>query len=51
MLLVKLRKKKFDVCVEFDHSVIPHAILRLNIINPKIVISVSKEGRYGVKGE
>ena len=45
-----LRKKKFDVCVEFDHSVVPHAILRLKIINPKIVISVAKEGRYGVKG-
>jgi len=48
--LFRLRKKKFDVCVEFDHSVVPHAILRLKIINPKIVISVAKEGRYGVKG-
>ena len=45
-----LRKKKFDVCVEFDHSVVPHAILRLKIVNPKIIISVVKEGRYGVKG-
>tara|TARA_B110000967_G_C18857217_1_gene547937 strand:- start:11 stop:1099 length:1089 start_codon:yes stop_codon:yes gene_type:complete len=48
--LFVLRKKKFDVCIEFDHSVIPHAILRLKIINPKIVISVSKRGRYGLKG-
>jgi ADP-heptose:LPS heptosyltransferase len=48
--LFVLRKKKFDACIEFDHSVIPHAILRLNIINPKIIISVFKTGRYGVKG-
>lgn len=49
--LIKLRKKKFDVCVEFDHSVIPHAILRLIIIKPKKVISVKKNGRYGVSGD
>ena len=49
-LLIKLRKKQIDVCIEFDHSVIPHAILRIKAINPKKVISVSKEGRYGVKG-
>lgn len=48
--LLILRKKNFDACIEFDHSVVPHAILRLKIINPKIVISVSKKGRYGVKG-
>ncbi|MBL7004658.1 MAG: glycosyltransferase family 9 protein [Gammaproteobacteria bacterium] len=48
--LLKLRKQKFDICVEFDHSVIPHAILRLKIIKPKKVISVKKDGRYGVKG-
>ena len=48
--LLKLRKQKFDVCIEFDHSVIPHAIIRLKIINPKKVISVKKDGRYGVNG-
>ena len=48
--LLALRKEKFDVCVEFDHSVIPHSIVRLRIIKPKIIISVSKDGRYGVKG-
>ena len=48
--LFVLRKKNFDACIEFDHSVIPHAILRLIIVNPKIVISVNKHGRYGVKG-
>ena len=48
--LLKLRNKKYDVCVEFDHSVIPHSIARLRIIKPKIIISVVKEGRYGVKG-
>ena len=49
--LLALRKEKFDVCVEFDHSVIPHAILRLRIIRPRKIISVIKEGRYGVKGD
>ena len=49
--LFDLRKKKFDACIEFDHSVIPHAIIRLKIINPKVVISVSKKGRYGVEGK
>jgi len=48
--LIKLRKQKIDVCVEFDHSVVPHAILRLKIINPKKIISVNKNGRYGVAG-
>ena len=48
--LLKLRKKKFDVCIEFDHSVVPHAILRLKVINPKKVISIKKDGRYGVNG-
>jgi ADP-heptose:LPS heptosyltransferase len=42
---------KFDVCVEFDHSVILHAIIRLRIIKPKKVISVFKEGRYGLQGK
>lgn len=46
-----LRKENFDVCVEFDHSVVPHAILRLKIISPKKIISVHKDGRYGIKGE
>ena len=48
--LLNLRKERFDVCIELEHSVIPHAILRLRIINPKKVISIHKDGRYGVKG-
>jgi ADP-heptose:LPS heptosyltransferase len=48
--LLKLRKKAFDVCIELEHSVIPHAILRLKIINPKKIISIHKDGRYGVPG-
>jgi ADP-heptose:LPS heptosyltransferase len=48
--LLKLRQQKFDVCVEFDHSVVPHAIIRLKIINPKKVISIKKNGRYGLNG-
>jgi ADP-heptose:LPS heptosyltransferase len=49
-VLFKLRKKNFDVCFEFDHSVVRHAIFRLKIINPKKVISVEKDGRYGLHG-
>lgn len=49
--LIKLRRLKLDACVEFDHSVVPHAIIRLRIINPKKVVSVKKEGRYGVSGD
>ena len=49
--LLKLRKQKIDVCVEFDHSVVLHAIIRLRIINPKKIISVVKDGRYGVTGD
>ena len=48
--LLKLRKKSFDVCIELEHSVIPHAIFRLKIIHPKKIISIHKDGRYGVKG-
>ena len=49
-VLFKLRKQNFDVCFEFDHSVVRHAIIRLKIINPKKVISVEKAGRYGLHG-
>ena len=48
--LLKLRRKSFDVCIELEHSVIPHAIFRLKIVNPKKIISIHKDGRYGVKG-
>ena len=41
--LLKLRKEKFDVCIELDHSVIPHAIIRLKIINSKKIHRI----RYG----
>lgn len=49
-ILFKLRKKCFDVCIELEHSVIPHAIIRLKIIRPRKIISIHKDGRYGVKG-
>ena len=54
--LLKHRRKQFDVCVEFEHSVIPHAILRLRMIKPRKILSVIKviakaAGRYGVNGD
>ena len=48
--LLFLRMQKFDVCIELEHSVIPHALFRLKIINPKKIISIYKDGRYGVNG-
>ena len=48
--LLMLRRKHFDVCIELEHSVIPHAIFRLKIIKPRKIISIHKDGRYGVKG-
>ena len=50
-VLFKLRKMKIDVAVEFDNSVVPHAIFRLLFIKPKKIISVKKDGRYGVSGD
>jgi len=47
--LIKLRRERYDVCIELDHSVVPHAILRLKLINPKKVISIQKYGRYGLQ--
>ena len=49
--LLELRKMHIDACVEFDHSVVPHSIIRLRIINPKKIISVKKDGRYGLPGD
>ena len=48
--LLKLRKLRVDIAIEFDHSVVPHSILRLKIIKPKTIFSVRKDGRYGVPG-
>lgn len=48
--LVKLRRMKFDISIELDHSVITHAIIRHRIIKPKQIISIYKAGRYGVLG-
>lgn len=49
--VLKKIQNKYDVVVEFDHSVVPHAIARIKLINPKIVISTYKDGRYGVSGK
>jgi ADP-heptose:LPS heptosyltransferase len=51
LTLFKIRRQKIDICIEFDHSVVRHAIIRLQIINPKKTISVQKDGRYGVSGD
>ena len=50
-ILLKLRRMSIDVAIEFDHSVVPHAIFRLKLINPKKVISAKKDGRYGIDGD
>lgn len=43
-------RKRFDVVVDLNHSVAPHAILAILILDPKHVASPYKEGRWGVKG-
>ena len=35
--LLNLRKKRIDVCFEFDHSIVRHAILRLIIIKTALL--------------
>jgi len=43
-------RKRFDVVVDLNHSVAPHAIFAILVLNPKHVASPFKEGRWGVKG-
>jgi ADP-heptose:LPS heptosyltransferase len=50
-MTLKPLKGKYDCIIEFDHSVVPHAIARINILKPKKVISTYKDGRYGVSGD
>ena len=49
--LIKLRLKNFDVCIELEHSIVPHTIIRHKIIKPKKIISVYKYERYSVKAK
>jgi len=47
--LLKLRKRKFDVCFEFEAGVVSRSILITKIVKPKYVASVFKQhGRYGL---
>jgi ADP-heptose:LPS heptosyltransferase len=48
-LLIRLRGQ-FDVVVDLNHAVAPHAIFATLIIGPKHVASPFKEGRWGVQG-
>jgi len=51
-VLLKLRKKKFDLCFEFEAGVVTKAILVTKIIKPLFVASVFKQhGRYGLRAE
>ena len=43
-------RNRFDVVVDLNHSVAPHAILAILILDPKHVASPLKDGRWGVKG-
>lgn len=48
-LLLKLRKEKYDICFEFEASVVTRAILITKIVKPKFVASTYKRlGRYGI---
>lgn len=43
-------RKRFDVVVDLNHSIAPHAILAILVLDPKHVASPYKQGRWGVKG-
>ena len=48
-ILLKFRKRKFDVCFEFEAGVVSRSILITKIVKPKYVASVFKQhGRYGL---
>jgi len=50
--LLSLRKKKFDVCFEFEAGVVPRSILVTKIIKPKYTAAVFKQhGKYGLPVE
>lgn len=49
--LLQLRKRKFDLVVDLNHSVIWQALLEIRLIKPKYVISPKKGSRYGLKPE
>ena len=50
--LIRLRKKKFDVCFEFEAGVVPRSILITKIIKPKYTAAVFKQhGKYGLPQE
>lgn len=51
-LLIKLRRKKFDIAVELEAKVLTKVILMLKIIKPRCTLAVRKtEGRYGMTPE
>jgi len=41
-----LRKQVVDVCIDLDHSIIWHSLLRLKFINPRAAFSVYKYEKY-----
>jgi len=48
--LLKIRNENYDVCIELDHSIIWHSLVRIKIIHPKSIVSVYKYPKYGVEG-
>lgn len=50
ILLLRGLRGRFDVVVDLNHSVAPHAIFAILTMNPKHVASPYKAGRWGVPG-
>ena len=48
--LLRALRGRFDVVVDLNHAVAPHAIFAILTINPKHVASPYKTGRWGVSG-
>jgi ADP-heptose:LPS heptosyltransferase len=48
LLLIRLRKMKFSLGFDLNHSIVVHAIYILLVINPRWVGSSHKSSRYGI---
>jgi len=50
--LLKLRKLKFDICIELEANFVSRAFFITKIVNSKNVVSISKTvGRYGLSAD
>jgi ADP-heptose:LPS heptosyltransferase len=49
-VLTSIRADEYDIAIDLNHSVTPHTIFAIRILNPKHVATPFKDGRWGVRG-